>query len=184
MCVVFFWVRGLKICNLVPFPPGKKSVFQLFFFLIQNLHGSNCLFSGKKSDENGQKKFKNIILNVAHDHSFQATSLKFLLLAVKKYFFGIIFFWIRDKWSETYTRKSRKCKEQKDGKDSQHSEKKNHFLFAPRERVYQIPCVYRIRFGSGMRRTCTKQGVFFIFSLLEVPYLPLKLSDFNKLSGF
>ena len=31
---------------------------------------------------------------------------------------------------------------------------------------------------------CNIQGAFFIFSLFEVPYLPLNFSDSNKLSGF
>ena len=38
--------------------------------------------------------------------------------------------------------------------------------------------------GRVISANFTKYRVFFIFPLFEVPYLPLKLSDSNKLAGF
>ena len=43
------------------------------------------------------------------------------------------------------------------------------------------PAMYSI---SAHFRYINVQGVFFILPLFEVPYLPLKSSDSNKLGGF
>ena len=72
----FFLVRGLKIEVLVQLPPGKK---EFAVFLISNSRGFYGHFFRQKIGEKWAEMHKNLFFIGAHDHSYQSTSLKFLI---------------------------------------------------------------------------------------------------------